>query len=489
MKKFPFVGAMVATLLLSPVAAEAAPIQHPMYANTNITWNNNEVNSAKHLQVIDPWSGHLTSALPLYYVDEALGEITGLAASWDGTVRTLNITLPSSVPVNLSNLPPVQTTVKQGEMLFTINGTPVQYAPYFEAIDPASGKETSYVPIYYLEEVAKRFGAASAWNGTNLAFLYGQVPPVVANSPLATKMDLLETLGEYLLNMTPAQYDEYGGGNYTIPKNPGPDPYTDVTASEWPLVDLFSHSSMANNSFGIASPISATDWGTNRPITLTQANEFFAEWLGVTDTKSSLEQIPSGNINEYLEVTHVDTGLPTTGYLTVSDLNRMVANLKLITQGFEEVAPNEYEILPQPGNSPVLSIAGYEYTSQIRIRIDGDKLIASFPGLPDDTAAGAPWIEAVTRSERYSVNGGKTWAVAPPQGNGAFPGYSNVFSPYDSPSFTPKTVIMETNAESGFGIKGGYLAAGGVENSGFIDDFVCGTNSKGQFGVDFTPAF
>lgn len=483
MKKV-ILGSIAALCMLAPTTVYADTLSHPTYANTNVTWNGNEVNSAKHLIVTDPWSGNQTSALPLYYVEEALGELSGLAASWDGTVRTMSITLPSSVNVDLSDLPAVQPTVKADEMVFTVNGVPVEYAPYFEAIDPASGKETSYVPIFYLEEAVKRFGVQSTWNGTHLALSYGVPAPVASNSPLATKMDLLQIVGGYLDSLDKAQVQEYGVDGVRNPVTlladyPQTDPFSDVPASDWPLVHFY----MLIDNFGVLSPVSPTVWGANEPVTLSEANTFFAQWLNVTPTR--LKYIPSGNINEYMEVSHVDTGIPQSGDLTVGDLNQMVSNLKLITQGFKEVAPNEYEILPQLGAGPVESIAGLEYESKIRVRVEGDEILASFPGLPDATGVNDPWIRAGTSGEEYSVNGGKTWAVAPPQGGGQFPGYSNVFSPYDSPSFTPTTVLMKGTATFGFGINGGYLAAGGVENSGFLPPFVCGVSKTGQFGVDF----
>ncbi|QRF23572.1 hypothetical protein FY534_07735 [Alicyclobacillus sp. TC] len=169
------VMALSASMVTAPttvMAAQSPNVMNPQYAYTDITWNDNYVNAADHLVVTDPWSGSLTSALPLYYINEALGEISGLSADWNGNTRELSISVPGSVSLNMSNLPKVQNTMAENEMAFVINGQVVAYAPYFVAKDPSSGIYTSYVPIYYLGEVVKRLGVTEDWNGTHLAYTF-----------------------------------------------------------------------------------------------------------------------------------------------------------------------------------------------------------------------------------------------------------------------------------------------------------------------------
>ncbi|SHL21013.1 hypothetical protein, partial [Alicyclobacillus tolerans] len=99
------VMALSAAMVAAPttvMAAQSPNVMNPQYAYTDITWNDNYVNAADHLVVTDPWSGSLTSALPLYYIDEALGEISGLSADWNGNTRELSISVPGSVSLNMT---------------------------------------------------------------------------------------------------------------------------------------------------------------------------------------------------------------------------------------------------------------------------------------------------------------------------------------------------------------------------------------------------
>lgn len=131
------------------------------YESTVIRINGNTASTPKHLVAIDPSSKNYTSWLPLYYVEQVLNEL-GSHSSWNGVGGSLNLTV--SAPLS-GNFPPVQT-ITDRNMAFIVNGTTVEYAPRLIADDPASGKPTTYVPVYYLSNVLKRLGITSSWNGT-----------------------------------------------------------------------------------------------------------------------------------------------------------------------------------------------------------------------------------------------------------------------------------------------------------------------------------
>lgn len=118
-------------------------------------------------------AGNMTEFIPLYYLQQAL-KANGYGASWNG--KTLEITTPSSVQVNLGNVKP-----GRGNTAITINGELLQNAPHIVAGDPfAHNNPTSYMPAYYLDKVLARAGFSDTYNGTqgnwNLT-----PPPVKAN--------------------------------------------------------------------------------------------------------------------------------------------------------------------------------------------------------------------------------------------------------------------------------------------------------------------
>jgi hypothetical protein len=409
------------------------------------------------------------------------------------------MTLGSEVSLDLNHLPAPKASMHRDEMAFLINGQVVEYAPYFMAIDPASGKLTSYVPIYYLQQVVKRFGVTASWNGTNLAFSMNQVPatstsvgtsgtsvstPTGVSGPYATKMDMLKIVGGYFASLPRSEMSDYGlAGTMSLPSNPGPDPFTDVSASEWPMVKMWMQ---ADNSFGIDSPVTPTRWGSNTPVTTSEVNHFIAQ--GINITPNNKYPYPTQHVNSYMELSGVDYGIPSSGMLTEANLEQVVTNLEAITRGWREVSPNVYQVLVAPTNSPGVSTAGLEWLQQARFHIEGNEMIATFPGEPDSAAAYTPMILAQTSSDEFSLNGGQTWQSgdqkAPYFG---YKGYTSAGASYDSPDHTPSMVMMKGTAEGGFGLVSSEDQDFANIDGSFLPPFACGVNAEGQFGVFFGP--
>ena len=148
--------AMSSTIMfVSPVVAHAST----NYLPTHIDLNGQVITSPAHTTAIDPSSHQVTSFLPIYYAMSVL-ERLGIASTWDGT--TWSLTVPSSLHADLSN-----PTTGTGEMYIIMNGVKVESAPKLVAIDPASKQQTTFVPIYYLEQALNRIGVKSTWDGTN----------------------------------------------------------------------------------------------------------------------------------------------------------------------------------------------------------------------------------------------------------------------------------------------------------------------------------
>lgn len=63
---------------------------------------------------------------------------------------------------------PEVPAVQKGEMQFVIlSGNPSGVAPKLVVKDPASGVDTTYVPVYYVDQLLKQyFYMGATWNGT-----------------------------------------------------------------------------------------------------------------------------------------------------------------------------------------------------------------------------------------------------------------------------------------------------------------------------------
>ena len=157
MKTKLFTAFVVASTLIS--AAPAVAHASTNYLPTHIDLNGQTITSPAHTIGLDPSSHQSTSFMPIYYATEVLNRL-GITASWDGTTWSLNV--PNSIKVNLSN-PATGTS----EMYIEMNGVKVEAAPKLVAIDPSSKQDTTFVPIYYLEQALNRIGVTSTWDGTN----------------------------------------------------------------------------------------------------------------------------------------------------------------------------------------------------------------------------------------------------------------------------------------------------------------------------------
>lgn len=153
----------VSVQVLMPVVAHANTSVE--YAPTSIQVTGQSPLNPKHVVSNDPWSGKPTSWLPVYYLQQALKSI-GVQTTWNG--NTLDVTsTPSGWNVNVSGAP--QTgTAPTGQMQFSINGNQYDFirAPKLVAKDPASGVETTYVPVYYADLfLQQRLLMGVAWDG------------------------------------------------------------------------------------------------------------------------------------------------------------------------------------------------------------------------------------------------------------------------------------------------------------------------------------
>jgi protocatechuate 3,4-dioxygenase beta subunit len=106
--------------------------------------------------------GHYTEFLPIYYVIEGLTKM-GYQATWNGTEKMFSITAPAGA--NVSNMQLASTSPTSSQLTIALNGMAVQVAPRVVAKDPLSGAMTTFVPIWYINQVLTMAGLSETYNG------------------------------------------------------------------------------------------------------------------------------------------------------------------------------------------------------------------------------------------------------------------------------------------------------------------------------------
>ncbi|QSO50976.1 cadherin-like beta sandwich domain-containing protein [Alicyclobacillus curvatus] len=101
-------------------------------------------------------SGTQTTYMPIWYVMQWVKSV-GIQSKWDGQAWKLTTT----AAVNTSNI-----HVGRGNTSIYVNGTLIQDVNTKAATDPSTGHSTTYMPIYYVEQILKRVGLTSTWDGT-----------------------------------------------------------------------------------------------------------------------------------------------------------------------------------------------------------------------------------------------------------------------------------------------------------------------------------
>ncbi|WP_258112583.1 glucosaminidase domain-containing protein [Alicyclobacillus sp. SP_1] len=108
-----------------------------------------------------------TTYMPLYYVMQALNHM-GLTDKWNG--QTWTMSGPSSLPANFADI-----TLNQSTSNIVLDGTTIEHFPRMVAVDPFSGKQTTYIPIWYLQQALNRLQIFNPWDGQKWS-LYSPSP-------------------------------------------------------------------------------------------------------------------------------------------------------------------------------------------------------------------------------------------------------------------------------------------------------------------------
>ena len=152
------VTGMLCVLSVLPVTAYANTQVHQEFQST-ISVDNTVQSKPIAITAMDGQT--LTTYMPIWYVDEAL-KAAGYIASWNGSSHTWSLT--RTVPANYYS----KLSVGTGNTNIDVNGTLVKKVNTIVIKDPAGGanaQDTTYMPIYYIDQLFKSVGIFFSWNG------------------------------------------------------------------------------------------------------------------------------------------------------------------------------------------------------------------------------------------------------------------------------------------------------------------------------------
>lgn len=107
--------------------------------------------------------GTQTTYMPIWYVMQLLKPM-GIESTWNG--HEWNLT--TSATPDLSNI-----QSGSGNTDIYLNGTSVQQVNMAAQVDPSTKKPTTYMPIWYVEQILNRVGLQSSWDGTTWTVTHG----------------------------------------------------------------------------------------------------------------------------------------------------------------------------------------------------------------------------------------------------------------------------------------------------------------------------
>ncbi|WP_054971234.1 hypothetical protein [Alicyclobacillus ferrooxydans] len=138
-------------------------------AATHINLDGQNVSNPEHVIAKDPWSGSNTTWIPIYYLQQALKRV-GFQTTWNGTdlVFTKYPTNWKFGALGNQEANPVVAPTGQMQISLVEGAPPSMNFPRLVAMDPASGANTTYVPIYYIDSVLRHdFSMGATWDGIN----------------------------------------------------------------------------------------------------------------------------------------------------------------------------------------------------------------------------------------------------------------------------------------------------------------------------------
>lgn len=394
-------SALAGTALLTTsgmMTAAQAGTQYPSYS-THIELNGAIISSPYHIVAKDyPSASQPTSWLAIWYLMQALDSLQ-IVSYWDG--HTWNLTLPSGMNVDLSSLPSGQG-LTANNMAIALNGKVVQYAPRIAYKDPGGTQTTSYAPIWYVMQVLTRIGIQYKWDGTNWSMTAQSGPSI---SKLQAVRDFVNTL-------------------HLTPDSSGTNPYSDVSASDWPYVNVAVQK-------GYFQADSSSKFGSTDSVSRLDVDHAYQLYRGIPDSHMSWNA--GGNTDAWGTAIHLNQGVGSGIILTTGSERAMMANLAALYKGYTVDSSGTYHLWFQPSDiytqfsqSGSLGITASVTSQQESAAIDyidrstfviseNNELTFKLPGISDHNLFTANCVSIFNPSgnlTQYSLDNGVTWKRA-----------------------------------------------------------------------------
>lgn len=104
-----------------------------------------------------------TTYMPIFYVHNVLSAVN-IKSSWDGAGKVQTWTLTAAGGQNTG----LSLDAKSGSVNVVVNGVKEeQHVVRVVLKDPYSGVYTTYIPIWYIQQILNSLGVANAWNGSS----------------------------------------------------------------------------------------------------------------------------------------------------------------------------------------------------------------------------------------------------------------------------------------------------------------------------------
>lgn len=353
------------------------------------------------------FTSHNTTYMPIWYVMHALESI-GIHSTWSH--RIWNMEVPTSkFHVDLSKI-----KVGTGEISLTINGKLVHKVNGIVAVDPSSGKPTTFVPIWYTQELLKRAGITSKWNGTSWQLQVGgpdghpvTPPPKLPKGEIATWQ---------FLAAVDKSFD-------IAPDTSGKSPYTDIASTDphWGFVQsaikqhLITPTKTHSGAYD-ALRVSAMDqilW-----------NAFGLKGSGFEPGQTAFAWANTVELNP--------PNVQSTDFVTSQEFAQMVSNLANVKRGFRKNSTDSYQIVYPPANESSATFASdsssgqpfftstqsvqnaivntYHFYDNIQVRNQNGSWTLSMPSM-----SGTKWFSYVTAngSIQYQLPNFNGWQDTP----------------------------------------------------------------------------
>lgn len=122
------------------------------YSASQVVMNGSTTSKPLYIMSENPDNptGPQAAWVPLYYLQSAMKQV-GIRTSWNG--RDLQFTVPSTWTVNAAKME--NSHFAKNEMDFVVGSHHYQPTPRLIAKDPASGLNTTYVPVSYVNQFLK----------------------------------------------------------------------------------------------------------------------------------------------------------------------------------------------------------------------------------------------------------------------------------------------------------------------------------------------